>query len=154
MVSPYSVYHQLNGGAVVSSWSLPLSVPISVSTLPVSDTIAMTTTITTTASSPLVQTPVPLPLSSMPFSSFPVAVMKHLRQANNFMKIQVYLGPVPEASKSRNKAVTSTGHLGRVFFLHHGTARLALAWAGPEAHRDLTQAALNLTAQPKLDLSS
>lgn len=70
------------------------------------------------------------------------------------MKIQVYLGPVPEASKSRNKALTSTGHLGRVFFPHHGTARLVLAWAGPEAHRDVTQASLNLTAQPKLDLSS
>lgn len=70
------------------------------------------------------------------------------------MKIQVCLGPVLEASKSRNKALTSTGHLGRVFFLHHGTARLVLAWAGPEAHRDVIQAALKFTPQAKLDLSS
>lgn len=64
------------------------------------------------------------------------------------MRIQVCLGPALEASKSRNKALTSTGHLGSVFFLHHGP------WAGPEAHRDVTQAALKLTPQPKLDLSS
>lgn len=70
------------------------------------------------------------------------------------MRIQVCLGPALEASKSRNKALTSTGHLGSVFFLHYGTARLVLAWAGPEAHRDVTQAALKLTPQPKLDLSS
>lgn len=70
------------------------------------------------------------------------------------MKIQVCLGPALEASKSRNKALTSTGRLGRVFFLHHGTARLVLAWAGPETHRDVTQAALKLTPQSKLDLSS
>lgn len=60
------------------------------------------------------------------------------------MKTQVYLGPVLEASKSKNKALASTGYLGRAFLLHLGTARLVLGRAGTEARHDVTQeAALN-----------
>lgn len=49
-------------------------------------------------------------------------------EAGSFIKniYQVYLGPVLEASKSKNKALTSAGYHVRALLLHHGTVRLVL----------------------------
>lgn len=87
-MSPCSLYHQLNGGgcgqlSVITSLRVfaTIPVPVSVSNLPVTATIAMATS--TGASSPLAQTSLPLLFSLfVVFSSFSVAVRKHLGQGN------------------------------------------------------------------------